>query len=121
MKSICISGESGRHSARTQASNYATGNQGVWIGSNSLIQQLYGRPTERCVLSPRGGWQIGLRTNKPKIVPFQKGAPPRPDGKPSFFQRVREILHIVRADRTPLRKDVSPGGAPSPGNNQGPS
>jgi hypothetical protein len=43
---------------------------------------------------------------KPKIVPFVKGAPPRLDGKPSFFERVREILHIVRADRAPLQKAV---------------
>jgi hypothetical protein len=85
-----------------------------------LIQQLYGQSIEGCVLSARGGWPIGLRMNKPKIVPFAKGAPPRPDGKPSFFQRVREILHIVRADRTPLRKDVAPNGTPPSGNNERP-
>lgn len=47
---------------------------------------------------------------KPKIVPFAKGAPPRFDGKPAFFDRVREILKIVRADRTPLQKKMATDG-----------
>jgi len=58
---------------------------------------------------------------KPKIVPFAKGAPPRFDGKPSFFDRVREILNIVRANRTPLQKKVPPDGATlSSGNEERP-
>jgi hypothetical protein len=55
---------------------------------------------------------------KPKIVPFAKGAPPRFDGKPSFFGRVLEILKIVRADRPLLQKKVAPDGTTLSSGNQ---